>query len=139
LVYKDREPLPAPTKCLKKKILQLFKKKITLKRKKKMSMLARPLLITKGKKKKKNYIYMGKLTFKKNFIKKKNIQQLLNAHSLRNMNGRTEQFYEKKIIYLSGETLELLHQKTNHQKPLNQELRLCASSSPLGNLSHCKH
>jgi hypothetical protein len=45
---------------------------------------------------------MEKPTVKENFIKKKkNQQQSLNAHLLRKMNGRMEQFCEKKKILIS--------------------------------------
>jgi hypothetical protein len=65
-------------------------------------MLARPPADNKWKKKIKNYIYiyMEKPTVKKNFIKKKK-NQSLNAHLLRKMNGRMEQFCEKKKIHIS--------------------------------------
>jgi hypothetical protein len=117
---------PPPPKCLEKKNYRYLRKNY-IKKKKKMLMLARPLLITKGKKKKITFTFTWKNQPSKKILskKKKNQQQSLNAHLLRKRNGRTEQFCEKKkIMYLSGETLELLHKKTNNQKPLNQELRL---------------
>jgi hypothetical protein len=69
-----------------KKNLQVFKKKY-IKKKKKMLMLARPLLITKGKK---NYIYMEKPTVKENFIKKKKKTTIIKcslAHEEERSNG----------------------------------------------------